>query len=93
MEELGEAEGEDTGDVEGSPEEKSVCEESKKEGEDEEGVGAEFLVGVDEAEKDADVFDEGGADEVGAENVEEEEGGIDEEPDDQPAPIDGANAL
>ena len=49
---------------------------------------AEFLVGVDEAEEDANVFEEGGADEVRGEDVEGEEGGVDDGPDDEPVVVD-----
>lgn len=51
------------------PDEDGVGEEGKEEGEGEAVVVGGFAVGVDEAEEDADVFDEGGADEVRGDDV------------------------
>jgi len=93
VEELGKDEGVDAGDVVRSPDKDGVSKKSEKEGKDKKSVVAEFLISVDKTEEDAGIFDEGGAEEVGAEDVKEKEASVDNDPNNEPAPVDGANTL
>jgi len=87
VEEVGEAEDENTEDELVSPDEDGVGKESEEEGEDEEVVGAEFALGIDENEENADIFDETSDGRGRIDDVDDEERDINNGPEDEPATI------
>ena len=66
VEEVGEAEDENTKDELVRPDENGVGEEGKEEGEEEELVGAGGFMGIDENEEDTEIFYQAGDGRVGA---------------------------